>query len=164
MGVRVIGDLSNLERKLRQLQRPALQTTGRQVGEALVSSTIRRFNEQRDPEGKPWQPLAAATVLGGLSSKSYTKRGRLRKSAERKLQNRKILIDSARLRNSISSTARGSSVAVGTNVEHARIHQFGGDAGRKTARVNVPARPFLGVSADDRREIRRIVDDAIGGL
>jgi phage virion morphogenesis protein len=162
-GVRIVGDMGRLERKLRALQKPALARVGRTVGEALVSSTIERFNAQRDPTGKPWAALSVASTFGSLRRKDFTKRGQIRKASERKLKMRKILIDTARLRNSISSKAVGNVVAVGTNVAYARVHQMGGEAGRKKARVTIPARPFLGVSDADKREIKRIVDDEIAG-
>lgn len=159
MGVRIVGDMRELQAKLRRMAAVKVQPVAKQVGEALVSSTIRRFGEQRDPDGKPWQPLAAATVAP--RKKDYGKRGRIKKRAEARLQGRKILIQTARLRNSISSKVSGTAVAVGTNVVYARIHQFGGKAGRGK-KVTIPARPFLGISGADQAEIRRIVEAAVG--
>jgi phage virion morphogenesis protein len=158
VSVRLVGDTSRLDAKLKRLAKPRLRQAALEIGEALTSSTIRRFNQQRDPEGKPWQPLAAATIMGSLSSRSYTKKGKLRKPVERKLLKRKILIQSAQLRNSISSKVRGSTVHVGTNKKYARLHQLGGEAGRKTARVTVPARSFLGISNADQTVITRAVE------
>jgi phage virion morphogenesis protein len=43
------------------------------------------------------------------------------------------------------------SVIYGSNVEYARIHQLGGQAGRNKS-ANIPARPYMGVTKDfDRR-------------
>lgn len=160
-GVRIVGDIRQLQAKLKRMQVFKVRPIAAKVGEALVSSTIRRFDEQRDPSGKAWKPLAVATVLGSLSKKDFTKRGRLRKRAEERLQGRKILIQSARLRNSISSRVSGFKVAVGTNVVYGRIHQFGGKAGWGK-RVVIPARPFLGISEADLAEIDRIVREEVG--
>jgi phage virion morphogenesis protein len=163
VGVRIVGDLGKLERKLSAMARGVNRRVGPQIGEALVSSTIQRFNEQRSPDGQPWAPLAANTVAPRKAD--YTKRGRLRKPAEQRIKNRKILIQSARLRNSISSRASGTQVAVGTNVVYAPTHQFGakqGDYGQTSRGApipwgDVPARPFLGISDSDQAEIERIL-------
>lgn len=153
MTVRIVGDLKKLQSKLKALQKPILQKAARQVGEALASSTIRRFSEQRDPSGRPWKPLSAVTVFGSLS---FTKKGQVTKRSERQARGRLILIQSARLRNSISSNVAGTKAYIGTNVKYARIHQMGGMAGRGK-KVSIPARPFLGVSENDQEEIVRIV-------
>jgi phage virion morphogenesis protein len=154
MGVRLVGDVRQLNAKLKKLQKPRLQKAAREVGEALVSSIIERFSRQRDPSGNPWQPLAASTVAPSTSD--YKKKGGLRKGVEERLKKRKILIQSARLRNSITSRTSGTKVYVGTNLIYAPIHQNGGQAGR-SKKVTIPARPFLGISTQDQAEITRIV-------
>ncbi len=47
-------------------------------------------------------------------------------------------IDTARLKNSIAYRADKDSVAIGTNVIYARIHQLGGMAGSRT-KVPLPS-------------------------
>jgi len=56
--------------------------------------------------------------------------------------------------NSVSWKATARSVEVGTNKVYAAIHQFGGEAGRKSKRVTIPARPYLLVQDEDIAEIR----------
>ena len=73
------------------------------VGEALVSGTVRRFIDEKDPSGKSWKPSERAVEEGG-----------------------KTLTDTARLRQSIDYAATPSKVMVGSNVIYARIHQLGG--------------------------------------
>jgi phage virion morphogenesis protein len=158
MPVSIVGDLKGLHKKLNQLKNPALERVGKKVGEALVSSTIQRFNGQHAPDGTKWQRHAAVTVTP--RAKDYRKNGALRKGIRERMETRKILIDSARLRNSISFKAVGTKVHVGTNVKYARIHQKGGMAGRGK-KVRIPARPFLGVSSDDKKEVRRLVLKAV---
>ena len=72
--------------------------------------------------------------------------------------------------------------AVGTNAKHAATHQFG-DQGRtirarkaknlrfqvggqwvskKQVKVNIPARPFLGLSDEDMQEIKATTEEFIG--
>lgn len=66
------------------------------------------------------------------------------------------------LRDSIEKRATGDEVTVGSvtgsNVEYARIHQMGGRAGRGLS-VDLPARPYLGVSKQDAEDIREMVGD-----
>ncbi len=135
-----------------------------EIGQSLVTSAIDRFERERGPGGVPWKPSARAER--GKRGKGQT------------------LTDSGRLRASITHRASRDAVEVGTNVAYAAIHQFGGKTGPRTirpkrkkalywpgavhpvAQVNhpgstIPARPFLGLDADDRASILRIVSRAI---
>lgn len=103
------------------------------IGEALVSSTSKRFEDGRDPEGKAWEASARAAAEGG-----------------------KTLADTGRLMQSIDYAVTPDSVMVGSNVAYARIHQMGGKAGRGH-KVTIPARPYLGVSQQDKEEVQRIL-------
>lgn len=107
------------------------------VGRRLVASTIQRFERQQAPDGTPWKPSQRAEAEGGVT-----------------------LTDTARLRQSITHRVSGDAVEVGTNVVYGAIHQFGGRAGRGRS-VMLPARPYLGVDAGDRRAILRIVRRAL---
>lgn len=158
MGVRMVGDLTQLARALQKASKPDIKNRlGKPVGEALVSSTRERFRTSRDPTGRPWKSLSERTVQAGFKKKDYTKSGRLRKGVAEREAKRKILVQSARLKNSVSSDADSTRVAVGSNLDYARIHQQGGDAGRGK-KVSIPARPYLGVSDDDQREIERLTE------
>ncbi len=133
-----------------------------QIGETLVQSTRERFHQSRDPEGRRWQPLNPAYAAG--------KRGR------------KILVEAGMrggLMGSIAYRAEDDRVTVGTNKVYAAPHQFGAVIRPKNAarlvfplggravfarQVTIPARPFLGISADDRREIGRVFEDTVDAL
>lgn len=118
--------LSSASRKLASVEDELLAS----IGEALVSSTTKRFMDERGPDGKGWKPSQRAATTGG-----------------------KTLTDTGRLRNSIDyATARGK-VMVGSNVRYARIHQLGGKTGRGH-KVNMPARPYLGFSKADLEEVK----------
>lgn len=126
------------------------------IGTALVGSTHQRFITQTDPDGQAWRSL----------NEEYAKTKR----------NARILTESGRLRDSINSQASRDEVRVGTNVIYAAIHQFGGTIKPVSAShlmfrigdhfamvdsVTLPARPFLGISAEDETEIAEIVFDAV---
>ncbi len=133
-----------------------------EIGGMLVASTTQRFVDGKGPDGVPWEPLAESTRLAriGGSKKSRKKDGSFRAGALRVLGNVKVLVDRGHLRDSITYQASADEVAVGTNRVYGAIHQFGGQAGRGQT-VTIPARPFLGISADDEREINLIAQHHI---
>ncbi len=165
MPVRIIAHLDDeafqdsireLHRRVRNL-RPLLQ----EIGEEMVEATKERFRTQRDPQGRPWRPLSPKT-----------------RKYKRKNQDKILTLD-ARLRNSIIYQVRGNRVIWGSSLAYAAAHQLGVDRivhvrehvrrigrgrGRSAVRVRshrrpmrLPARPFLGVSAEDFRTIERLV-------
>ncbi|WP_439861626.1 phage virion morphogenesis protein [Pseudomonas sp. MBLB4136] len=120
------------------------------------SSTRERFRSQSGPDGQRWKPSLRAQLFGG-----------------------KTLTQDGHLGDSITSTADRTTAAWGTNRIYAAIHQFGGEIKAKgTAglrfkigerwatkrQVSIPARPFLGVSADDAQDILDLVSDYVSNL
>ncbi len=110
-----------------------------EIGRHLVASTLRRFEAERAPEGKPWLRSARAVSEGG---RTLTETGRLRRSLTH------VVGDG------------GRAVAVGSDLAHAAVHQFGRRAGWR-GRASIPARPFLGIDAHDRDAVRTILVRAI---
>lgn len=126
------------------------------IGTVLETSVSERFENSRAPGGTAWPVSHRARETGG-----------------------KTLVDTARLRDSIVTEASQREVAIGTNVPYARTHQFGAfiepidaadDAAAKLAfflpngqfvmvdQVEIPARPFLGIDADDEVDIRSTIE------
>lgn len=130
--------LARLQRKMANL-RPVMQ----QIGEDVVASTQLRFRDQESPSGQAWKELSDVT-------KALRRKGNGSGELEILSDNRILKNSLTRAKGAITVTA--NSVTVGTNVPYAAIHQFGGMAGRNR-KVSIPARPFLGISADDRQEI-----------
>ena len=110
-----------------------------EIGGSLETSTQRRFETETDPEGRDWKRLSDATLA-------------------RRGPGAKKLRDQVDLYDSIGHRVLGKRVAVGANRTYARIQHLGGKAGRGK-KVTIPARPYLGISAADRREIAEIVRD-----
>ena len=144
------------------------------IGQELMTSTDFRFKTETDPKGVPWKPSMASYDRG--PSPAGGRFGNPDRG--------KTLTDTGRLRQSINRRASRDEVIVGTNVQYAAIHQFGGKtkphtiiARRKKALFwpgaehpvksvrhpgsNVPARPFLGISSGDERAIGDIVEAAM---
>lgn len=123
------------------------------IGGALVTSTQKRFEDEKGPDGKAWPPSLRARLTGG-----------------------RTLTDTARLVSSITFEATADRLAVGTNVIYAAIHQMGGTIKAKTkaglrfrapgnggwvrkSQVEMPARPFLGLDEEDNKEIAALAAD-----
>lgn len=126
------------------------------VGDALVSCTLKRFEDEEDPQGQKWLKSDRATNEGGQT-----------------------LTDTGRLQKSIDYAATSDKVMVGSNLIYARIHQKGGTITPKKAKrlvfkgsdgrtvsadkVTIPPRPFLGVSKEDMEEVKETMADFLAG-
>lgn len=111
------------------------------VGEHLMLTHRDHFDQQRSPDGDPWQPL----------SPEYAKRKKKNKD--------KILRLNDILRDTFAYNVGDESLEFGTNMEYAAIHQFGGESSMIPRLAAIPARPFLGLSSDDEQEVIEILSD-----
>lgn len=123
-----------------------------EIGATVADHARDRFERQQDPDGRPWKPHAPATILRRLLRGGGRRTGRTGRPGF----NPQILLDTGRLRDSITHRAARDSVTIGTNVVYAAIHQLGGQAGRGR-KVTIPARPFLGLDDADREDIPAIL-------
>lgn len=121
------------------------------------NSTRARFRNQTGPDGQRWKPSLRAQFNGG---KTLTKDGHLG--------------------DSITHSADRKTAAWGTNRIYAAIHQFGGTIKAKGAgglrfaipglgwrtvqQVEIPERPFLGISREDEQDILDLVSNHLRGL
>ena len=157
--ISVEGDFQELWDRLKQLGTDDRSELMAAVAEALRTSTDERFDEEVSPEGESWQRSIRASSGGG-----------------------KPLTASSRLRNSIHARSSSSGAEIGTNTIYAATHQFGASGRtirarkkpmlafqiggvwhrKKQVTVNIPARPFLGLSDEDREEIIRLMEEAMG--
>lgn len=139
---------------LRRLEEAAvdLREPMEEIGSAMVSSTTQRFKDSKAPDGTPWATLAESTMLARMGSRIRKKRGGTKLRAIRRLASMKILVDRGHLRQSLTHRVGSRSVEWGSKLIYAAIHQLGGKAGRGR-RVTIPARPYLGLSRGDKREI-----------
>ena len=131
------------------------------IGAALLGNVLDRFDAGRAPNGAAWPKSRRAAQEGGQT-----------------------LVDSARLRNSMTFEPAPASVTVGSNVIYAAIHQFGGtiraksggrlkfrvpgfalEGGgmqfRQVESVTLPPRPYLGIGPEDEDAIVATVEDWI---
>jgi phage virion morphogenesis protein len=135
------------------------------IGEHLVNSTKERLGGGVAPDGSAWAPLAASTI------RQRTKKGHVPIT---------ILKAGGKLAGSVGLQIEGDSLRVGAGAgggvawDYAAIHQLGGTI-EKSARVgnafgrenvsvgaysiSIPARPYLGISAEDEVVILELMQD-----
>lgn len=124
-----------------------------EIGSALEASTRDRIGRTKTaPDGTPWLNLSPAWAARkkerGFAGGTLTMRGDLL--------------------NSVAFEAEAGHVdIIAGPTEYAAIHQYGGTPGMAPGPAAVPARPFLGVSAEDAQEIDEAavawLDRMIGG-
>ncbi|MCC4116357.1 phage virion morphogenesis protein [Aromatoleum toluclasticum] len=158
-----------LNRLLATLGADGMAPAMKEIGEVLQESTKQRFATSTAPDGTRWAPNAQATFDSYLNrdGKNFRKDGRLGAKGAARAMNKKPLVDSGRLADSIVWQLVPGGVEVGTNRfagewdGGAAVHQFGNRKG------TIPARPFLGVSAEDEVQVLEIVErhlmGALGG-
>lgn len=157
MSVSVDLEIKKFSKVLKNLENTNFKDINKNIGESLRNSTLDRFKKQEEPSGKKW--------------------------VKRKFGNSKkrILNNTGTLRKSIKVKADKKMVHVGTNLKYAGTHQFGAKnrrikakkgkylkfkvgnrwVSKKEVKINVPARPFLGISEDDKKEISDILKDYV---
>lgn len=121
-----------------------------EIGSALEASTRERVQTTKlAPDGTPWLDI----------SEGWRKTKKKRGHAEGILTMRGDLL------NSIAFEAGADFVQIIAGpTEYAAIHQFGGTDGMAAGPAAVPARPYLGVSAEDEAEILDAADTWLRGL
>lgn len=141
----IVIDDADVVRFLTNLDSWRIDELAYNIGALLESSTKERIaTEKTGPEGEPWAEW----------SEAYAATRQTRHS---------LLIDDGNpgLLESIQNYSSGPVAEVGTNLVYGAIHQFGGaDAGKPA----LPARPYLGVSDADRRDIRELIEGDLAGL
>lgn len=175
-GVKLEVDVQDeaLRRALDRLRRaPATAAVWEDIGEYLLRSVEDRFRAEKDPEGKPWAPLSSAYKRRKKGPKILTERGRLRGSITYRASHDRVEVGTNvkygrihQLGGKIKQKARTQVLAFGKRgfLSHRA-------AGRRKTAVRVafarlgersfgiPARPYLGLSADDRSEIVAVIRD-----
>jgi phage virion morphogenesis protein len=142
LGLRIeTRELDRLVERLNRLgraDRAALMTELASEGE---SQTRRRITDEKTaPDGTPWPAWSdayAATRHGGQSL----------------LQGEGDLLDS------LTSDADAGMATWGSNLVYAAIHQAGGAPGMPPGPAAIPARPYLGLSAENLDDMEGIAED-----
>lgn len=155
ISMRLDGDTEELLARLENLSTVDKRGAMQAIAEALRTGTMDRFDTQEEPSGKRWRVSVRANQESG-----------------------KTLIKTTNLKNSIHAEADSKGAVVGTNDIRAATHQFGDSRTIRPKRkkvlrfqvdgkwvsarkvdVNIPARPFLGVSDEDMEEVKSILEE-----
>jgi phage virion morphogenesis protein len=110
-----------------------LEPAFREIGEYLDLVHRGRWDQQQAPDGTPWAPLNPAY------------QARKKRNADR------ILVLDGYLRDLLRYQASSDGLAFGTDRVYGATHQFG------RPEAGIPARPFLGLSEEDGREVLEIL-------
>ena len=180
-GVRITVDVedASLRSALRRLTARVgdLKPVMDEIGSSLVTSTIDRFVAETGPDGKPWEPSHRARREGG---QTLTDRGRLRASIVHRADAQGVDVGTNVVYAAIHQF--GGTVKRQARRQTLAFNKTGGGfASRRSTRrrrggfvaiafaeigahdVDMPARPFLGVTEADRVSILNIVQRAIEG-
>lgn len=119
-----------------------------EVGEYLQLSTDERFKAGKAPDASPWAPKKPSTTA------AQARRG--------DPPDPRPLFWRGDLAKTIAMQAGPASVEVGSNRIYAAMMQFGGRKARFAHLWgDIPARPFLGLSAEDRTAILDLIAEEI---
>lgn len=143
--------------------RPLLLT----IGEHLAESTRMRFREAKAPDGTRWAPNTQTTIerylgeRGGYSAKTgkISVKGTALATAKQPLTGATRLLGSQ-----IIYQADDSVLQIGSNRIYAAVQQFGADKGSLGGGApwgDIPARPYLGLSVQDRAYVLDAVADYV---
>lgn len=143
-----------------------------EIGEILLASTKDRFKTGTDPDGGKW-PAKSATTLA-----AYAARGD-------PVDIRPLWGPTRRLSSEIAVRSWATGAEIGSSLIYAGVQQFGAAKGEFGARMgrtrpsekrpksqdflmtipwgDIPARPFLGLSAQDRTFVLEAVDEWMEG-
>lgn len=125
-------DMSQISKSLGRLALMDTSKADDEVGSYFVSRIVERLEDQETFEGEDFIQSQAAIERQG-----------------------KTLMEHGHLRDSYTSQIVAQGVAVGSDLDYAAIHHFGGTAGRNHT-VKINANPVLGLNAQDDTEITQI--------
>jgi phage virion morphogenesis protein len=114
----------------------------REIAGVLAFEAEEAFELERSPGGTPWEQLAQSTIEQRIKLGYWPGR---------------MLQRTGRLAASVTSDFGPDFAVVGSNVEYAGIHQFGGQAGRGL-KSKIPERAFLGISEAGEDEILELME------
>lgn len=155
----VLAVLKELQARAADLE-PALL----EIGEDLVPRWKRRFDTSTGPDGRRWLPNTQTSIIRYLEgqSGSFGKRGKITKKGAARAMAKRPLVQEGYLRDTLEYQLDGDTLLIGSPQKYAAVQQFGaerGSLGKGAPWGDIPARPFLGVSDEDRATILQTLTD-----
>ena len=151
--------LSGLAAKASDLSAPL-----REIGEAMVLSTKQRFANSTGPDSEKWAENSPVTMERWLGAKggAWKKSGALSKRGEKLTAAKKPLVAFGTMGQNIHPAITGpTTLEWGAADKQANVMQWGApkrSLGPKSPWGDIPARPFLGLSAADRETILGVIE------
>jgi phage gpG-like protein len=148
----VQAELDAMADRLRDL-RPVMQIAAQDT----VTLTDQSFEDQTSPSGDGWAEHSPTTVALRMKRRNQTgprkRRPRGQRAQEQRLPDVRKLLDTGRLRQSMTGTAGRTGFSFGSNVIYAGAQQFGNPENRLFGkkRAPIPARPFMPIVAEGSR-------------
>jgi len=130
-----------IRQHMKRLARQDFRAVRQEIGDYMVGQIQDRFDDQRLVDGSPMPQSAAAIARSGQT-----------------LMDQRLLYQSYGEYELVRD-----GVAAGSDSPYARIHHFGGRAGRGHKTV-IEARPVLGVNSEDAAYIGELIFDGIRGM
>lgn len=124
-----------------------------EMGEYLLDSTKQRFNRSEAPDGTKWDDNSPVTLLN-YASRFKTKR------ASRIQKKKPGIGETKQLSTQILYQVVNGELLIGSPMIYAGTFHYGakkGQYGKRTPWGDIPARPFLGLSEDDREACLDII-------
>lgn len=123
-----------------------IKPAAERMGEIALESITTNFEEGGRP--KKWKPLAKKTIQDRQRRGKWPGRILVRQG------------HAGGLLGSVAYTALNDRVVVHANKVYARIHHFGGKAGRGH-KVDIPARPYMMIQDEDWAEMKAALDEYV---
>lgn len=138
-----------------------------EIGEYMTGATKERFADGVGPDGVRWVMNSQATIEAHLGRYRRTTRkdGRINARGAAVVQSKRPLIGEGRsLSTQIYYTVSSDELRVGSPMKYAAMQHFGGTKAQfPHLWGDIPARPFMGLSDPDEREISHIVGRYLSG-
>lgn len=143
IAISIVGD--DVEAALRHLlgQMEDMTPAMRAISATLADSIEESFDQEAEPEtGEVWQPLSAVTIAMRIERGTWP--GKM------------LQISQGGLASSFAPNWSNRHAVASSNKPYAAIQHFGGMAG-KNRKVEIPARPYAGLTVDHRDEVVDII-------
>ena len=152
--IRLEGDVRRLMARMKQFSELDKRQVTAAMAEAMRTSTLDRFRNEKTPDGQRWKQSIRASAEGGKNS----------------IHSQSDASGFAVGTNTIYASTHqlgepGRKITIRAKTSKGLVFRIDGKWIRKrqvTVKVKIPARPFLGLSEDDMQEIKATLEDALG--
>ena len=110
-----------------------------QLSQSVVEQTRERFETKKAPDGHEWVGRSPAYLKTDPPGSTLVRGGFLKESIASQIYSPEVAV-------------------VGSKLSYAKVHQYGGRGEFNGQGINIPARPYLGVSQENKATLRKIAE------